>query len=97
MASLAIEWTTTAYKQRNVIFEYWNSRNGNTRYSKQLLVEINKRLKTISKFPNSGKQSSFDNTRVISMGYHSIFYKIYQDRIIITAFWDNRDDPNKLT
>jgi hypothetical protein len=31
-----------------------------------------------------------------AMGHFSMFYKIAEDTIIITAFWDNRQDPKKL-
>ena len=30
------------------------------------------------------------------MGYFSIFYKITDEQLIVTAFWDNRQDPAKL-
>ena len=40
--------------------------------------------------------SEYPDTRVASMGHFGIYYKIDQDVVIITAFWDNRQDPNKL-
>lgn len=40
--------------------------------------------------------SEYPDTRVASMGHFSILYKIDQDLIVITAFWDNRQDPGKL-
>jgi hypothetical protein len=30
------------------------------------------------------------------MGHFSILYKLTEDRLIITSFWDNRQDPKKL-
>jgi hypothetical protein len=33
---------------------------------------------------------------VAAMGHFSLFYKIKADTIIITAFWDNRQDPKEL-
>jgi hypothetical protein len=30
------------------------------------------------------------------MGHFSIFYKVTEKHLIITAFWDNRQDPKKL-
>ena len=30
------------------------------------------------------------------MGHFSLFYKLVDDKLIITAFWDNRQDPWKL-
>lgn len=43
-----------------------------------------------------GKKTIFESTRAIIMGHYSILYKIDANRIIITAFWDNRNDPEKL-
>lgn len=30
------------------------------------------------------------------MGYYSILYRIMADLIVVMAFWDNRQDPEKL-
>ena len=30
------------------------------------------------------------------MGHFSILYKLIEEQLIITAFWDNRQDPEKL-
>jgi hypothetical protein len=42
------------------------------------------------------RKSEYPDTRVASLGHFSIFYKIKKDSIVITAFWDNRQDPKKL-
>lgn len=96
MAQLRIFWTATAIKQRNQVFEYWNDRNKSTQYSKKLRIEINHRLSLLIRHPKLGREADFKNTRVLSMGYYSIFYKPNKEQIIITAFWDNRQDPEKL-
>jgi len=30
------------------------------------------------------------------MRNYSILYKVTEDQLIVTAFWDNRQDPDKL-
>ena len=60
MARLKILWTSTALKQRNHIFKYWNERNKSNSYSKKLKN------------------------------------KITDINIIITGFWDNRQNPEML-
>jgi plasmid stabilization system protein ParE len=95
MVKLKVVWTETAYKQRNIIFKYWNKRNNNS-YSSKLLKEINSRIHQISTFPEIGKSVEFKNTRAVSSGHFSILYQHIEDLIIITAFWDNRNDPSKL-
>jgi hypothetical protein len=46
--------------------------------------------------PYFGKKTDFPDTRSISLGHYSIFYKNKEDKIIITGFWDNRQDQRKL-
>ena len=96
MARLKVVWTNTAYKQRKSIFKYWNNRNKNNSYSKKLLIEINKRIRHISSFPEIGKPVDFKNTRAVSLGHFSILYQNNKNAIIITAFWDNRYDKKKI-
>lgn len=96
MAKLNIAWTNTALKQRNIIFNYWNEKNENSKFSATLLKQINFRTAQLTEFPKLGKKVDFKNTRTISLGYYSIFYQRIEDRIIITAFWDNRQSPNDL-
>lgn len=96
MAELKILWTTTALKQRNHIYEYWNRRNKSNRYSIKLNNEVKKWIKLLRQNPYLGRKTDFKNTRAITLGHYSILYKKTEQRIIITAFWDNRQDPAKL-
>jgi len=43
-----------------------------------------------------GKEIGHKDVRSISMGHYSILYKFNSERIIIVAFWDNRQDPRKV-
>ncbi|MEX2566096.1 MAG: type II toxin-antitoxin system RelE/ParE family toxin [Cyclobacteriaceae bacterium] len=54
------------------------------------------RTKQIAQTPFIYKSTDFKDIRVASMGNYSIFYKVSDEQIIITAFWDNRQDPKKL-
>ena len=96
MDELTIFWTQTAKRQRDSIFEYWNDRNKSTEYSKKLNLSIGERTKLLKSHPEMGKETDFKETRVISMGHYSILYKVNKPKIIITGFWDNRDNPKKL-
>ena len=96
MAELSIFWTNTALKQRNYIFEYWNDRNKSTTYSKKLNSSIKERTNILKTNPDLGKKTDFHNTRVISLGHYSILYRKVNLKIIITGFWDNRQNPDKL-
>ena len=96
MAWLKIFWTSTAIKQRNHIFEYWNERNKSTTFSKKLNLKIKERVKLLKANPELGKNTKFNNTRTISLGHYSILYKKIDLKIVITGFWDNRQDSKKL-
>ncbi|MCF6295324.1 MAG: type II toxin-antitoxin system RelE/ParE family toxin [Flavobacteriaceae bacterium] len=96
MAKLIIYWTQTALKQRNYIFEYWNTRNKSNIYSKKLNLSIKERTVLLKTNHKLGKKTEFNNTRVLSLGHYSILYKKDSLKIIITGFWDNRQNPKKL-
>ena len=62
MAELSIFWTSTALKQRNYTFEYWNDRNKSTTYSKKLNLSIKERTDILKTNPELGKKTNFNNT-----------------------------------
>ncbi len=97
MAKRGVIWTKTSDLQYVGILEYWVKRNKSTTYSKKLIKLVSRRTEQIAENPFSYKITDFDKeTRVASLGYFSIYYKITSLQIIITAFWDNRQDPKKL-
>lgn len=93
---MKIFWTYTATKQRFDIFRYWKKRNGSNEYSRKVRKQIKEREKVLLMNPKIGKVTDFPDTYAIPMGHFSIFYKQFESKIIITAFWDNRQDPDKL-
>ena len=96
MDGLTVFWTNTARRQRDHVFNYWNRRNKSTAYSKKLNLAIRERTDLLKIHPEMGKPTDFKNTRAVIMRHYSILYKVQRPKIIITAFWDNRDDPEKL-
>ncbi len=96
MAERTIVWTETAKKQRRLILLYWTKRNGSSAYSEKLIKLISRQTSTIAKHPKGFKEAEFPDTRESAMGHFSIYYKFSPTQIIITAFWDNRQDPKKL-
>jgi plasmid stabilization system protein ParE len=88
-------WTKTADIQFVGILEYWVKRNKSSIYSKKLIKIVSNRTKQITENPLIYKATDFKNVRVASLGNFSIYYKVTDEDIIITAFWDNRQDPKK--
>lgn len=96
MAKRAVKWTRTADIQYAGVLEYWVNRNKSPDYSKKLIQIVSERTHQIAETLYIYKQTSFNDTRVASLGNFSIYYKVTDEDILITAFWDNRQDPNKL-
>ncbi|UPT71170.1 MAG: type II toxin-antitoxin system RelE/ParE family toxin [Flavobacterium sp. JAD_PAG50586_2] len=96
MAQLTINWTETAIRQRNYILEYWIERNQSTTYAKKLNEKIKERTNLLKQNPDLGKKTDFNSTRVLSLGHYNILYQKSDTKIIITGFWDNRQEPEKL-
>lgn len=96
MVNKKVVWTETASRQRNSILRFWFEHNKSNTYALKLLELSNQKTQLIASNPKMYRQSEYANTRVASLSHFSIYYKIDKDAIIITAFWDNRQDPKKL-
>lgn len=96
MAKRNVVWTRTADIQLVGILEYWVKRNKSNTYSKKLIKLVTERAQQISEKPFIYKSTDFKETRVASIGNFSMYYKVTKSQIIISAFWDNRQDPKKL-
>jgi hypothetical protein len=96
MAKRNIVWTRTADLQFVGILEYWVKRNKSNSFSKKLLKLVTERVCQISENPFSYKLTDFKDVRVTSLRNFSVYYKITDEQIIVTAFWDNRQNPKNL-
>lgn len=96
MAKRNVNWTRTADLQFVGVLEYWVKRNKSNSYSQKLVKLVSERTNLIAENPLIYKATDFKDVRVASLGNFSIFYKATDNEIIITAFWDNRQEPKKL-
>lgn len=96
MAQRKVVWTKTADIQFVGILEYWVKKNKSNTYSKKLMRQVAERTRQIAQTPFIYKSTDFKDVRVASLGNFSLYYKITEYQIIISAFWDNRQDPKKL-
>lgn len=92
MAKRIVVWTETAVRQRRKILKYWVERNGTPTYAEKLIKVTTEQIKVILSNPKLFKKADFLDTHVSALGHFSIFYKFTKDSLIITAFWDNRQD-----
>ena len=96
MVKRTVVWTETAARQRREILKYWVKRNGTTTYAEKLIKLVSEQVKVIVANPKLFKNADYPDTHVSALGHFSIYYKYTKDTLIITAFWDNRQDPRKL-
>jgi hypothetical protein len=96
VAKRTIIWTKTADIQFVGILEYWLNRNKSNSYPKKLIKLTEERTNQIADNPELFKVSENENFRVSVMGKFSIYYKVTVSEIFVAAFWDNRQDPDKL-
>lgn len=95
MAESIVVWTATAAMQRRDILKYWTQKTHSSDYAKKLIKLINKRIKIILQYPSSWRLCAYPGCRISAMGHYSIVYKITEQGIIITSFWDNRQRPEE--
>ena len=96
MAKRNVVWTRTADLQFIGILEYWVKKNKSSTYSKKLVKLVSERTKQIAEKPLIYKATDFKDIRVASLGNFSIYYKFSDEQIIVTSFWDNRQDTKQL-
>lgn len=96
MVKKQIIWTNTASSQLRQILDFWVDHNQSDSYSLKLLDKVEKNLLGIVSYPERSPESIFPEMRVAAMNHYSIYYKITEEHIVVTAFWDNRQDPRKL-
>lgn len=96
MDGLKITWTQAAINQRANVFNYWNNRNGNKKYSSKLNRGIRTRLELLKTNPKLGVETTRKDFRVLYYLNYGIHYKTAKTSLFIVGFWDNRQNPEKL-
>ena len=97
MAGRNVVWSKASIDQRRAILRFWTINNGSKTFSVKLIRRIKSRMKIISQFPYLGPQTEIEGIRVINVSHFSIFYKVTENEIGVVAFWDNRQDPEKIS
>ncbi len=82
MAQQKIVWTKKANIERKEILEYWIDKNKSARFSKKLNLLFVESLKQICIYPNLGRKTSDEKTKVIIVRNYLIFYEFNEKEII---------------
>jgi len=93
---LKIRWTTTALIQITSICDFWTERNNSTSYANKVIAETERLLAIALKNPEVYPKFASSKYSRIPMGHFSLLYSVFDEELIIHAFWDNRQSPKKL-
>jgi len=98
MAKRTIIWLNSAKQERKEIFNYWNERNKSVRFSKKLQQAITRSYSLINNTPERFKYLGSKGMRYILIAKNYFLVFTFTDTQIIThAFWDARQNPDKLS
>lgn len=93
---LKVIWTKTAQIQFLSILEYWTKRNKSASFATHLSKRVWEKIEALKMQPFSSPKADFTHTRQAVLGHYCLFYEIRPSTSVITAFWDNRQDPKTL-
>ncbi len=89
-------WSPQAQSQRRSILQYWVDRNKSNAYSIKLNKLIKEAIALVLSNPEIGRKTDIPNVRVKIVRDYLIFYEIQNESLHILAFWDSRQNPQKL-
>ena len=93
----AIIWDEEVLQELEEIADFYDERNGNTRYSSYLLNKFRETIKQAVSFPLSGKVTEYPHLRyLIAVPEYSLFYHYSDELITVLVIWDNRRNPERL-
>ena len=98
MAKLKLRWTGTALAEFGRMLAFYNTRNGNDKYSRTIIRRVNESLKLVVKFPRMYRLVDAEEVKGIRMfhcDYFLIYYKADDSEVIVEAVFDTRQDPEK--
>lgn len=91
MADKKIIWSERSLNEFRKIIEFYNDRNGNSKYSKKVTAEIKKSVSLLSKQPFLGKPTDEEGVRILIHKEFLIIYEILNS-IIVLLIVDGRRD-----
>ena len=96
MAKRVIVWTRNSEIQLQEILEFYIQRNKSRNYSLKLYGKFKAELKNVALKPEIGLKTKLDQIRGLIVGDFILFYKIFDDKIMVLKVWDCKQNPDKL-
>jgi toxin YoeB len=91
-----IIWSARAKIEIIEILEFYNNRNGNTKYSRKIYSEIKVLLELCRTHNFIGKQAGSEVERVLTFGDFLIFYEVGYAEITVLTIWSSKRNPADL-
>jgi plasmid stabilization system protein ParE len=91
-----VRWSPTAKKFLKDALRYWADRTASKEASANFYNRVQKMVHLISIFPEIGVSIERSMLRSIGVDRYKIIYLVKPKEILIAAFWDSRQDPNRL-
>ena len=88
-----IDWSKRAIKEFDDTSLFWENNNNSDVYSQKLLDETLIKINQIAENPLIGEEVGKNYRRVLVLQNFSIIYKVHKEKINISAFFDNRRNP----
>ena len=89
-------WSLRAQDDKKNILAYWRQRNKSNTYSKKFNLPFKEAVNTIKDFPQIGKQTDDNNSKIKIVRDYQIIYEETESTIYILTIWDCRQDPVEL-
>ena len=99
MVKLKIRWTENAKNEFGKMLTYYDTRNGNDKYSRFIVKMVRESLRLAAKFPMMYRAVDAEeicDVRVFHWEYISVYYRIMETEILVETVFDTRQDPEKL-
>jgi plasmid stabilization system protein ParE len=91
--ALKIIWTKNALEHLEEILDYWEFRNGTNSYSMKLYSLFQKSLDVLSRYPETGTNTSNALLRKKTLRDYFIYYSFDETNLTVLGIVDMRRNP----
>lgn len=94
--ALQVRWTEEAKLQFSEILNYWDDRNGSSRYSFKLLTLVEKSIIRLLDYPETGRPTENKRIRLKIIKDYFLYYSFNEKTLVVLGVSDMRRDPKYL-